>query len=361
MWAALFSICVATPLAAIDEPLSAVELTRRILEADEQTYTAADVIDTNGLLSHYDAAGFPETDAGQLVVQSESYGPVTYLQGVNTPYLLYARYSNTQRDAVLFARTGTISDPLPNGGSYTVPFGFGAIRTNAVDISVVEGVIVPHVSDNQKQYTMFPLYDVYGGLMAGTDGVGFELRGVLQERYTARLGASVSSIRYVDADQMRRSPVGFFSAGGGIRFPGLFPELIGPNLITAGGYLSVEVRGSNLGGGVSGTPGGFIELERVFYDSPAEGRDYRTDPRPFNHRVHSVYARLNGGIDLNGILGGTPLRFGIAIGYRVNIAGPKIPEHDFKRTELVYVAEEFRADLRQQNERRELRLHGESH
>lgn len=369
VWAVIAMIYATPLLAAIDdpdlggdpaEPLSAVELTRLILDGTVREVTASDSVDTDGEFSHYDALGFPETAAGRLVVKLEPFGPATRPRGENASFLLYARYSNVQRDAVLFARAGQISDPLPDGNVYTVPFGFGAIRKNTVDISVVEGIIVPHVSDNQKMYTEFPLFDLYAGFMAGTDGIGVGLRGVLRERYTAHLGVGVSSARYLDDGQLRRSPVGSFSAGGGLRFPGILPELIGPNLITIGGDVSVEVRGSDLGGGTSVSPGAFVEMERVFFDRSAEDRDYRLDPRPFNYRVHSVFARFTGQIDQDGISVGDPFRVGISIGYRVNIVGPRIPEHDFKRTEIVYVAEEYLEDLRRQVERRNARSRVES-
>ncbi len=361
VWAVMILFTAGTHIHAVDgpddleEPLSAVELTRLILDGDASALTSPDAVATDGTFSHFDPLGFPETADGRLVVQSHPFGPATSLRGDHAPFLLYARYTNEQRDAVLLARAGQISDPLPDGGVHTVPFGFGAVRLNAVDISIVEGIIVPHISDNRKAYTEFPLFDLYAGLMAGTDGVGLGVRGVFRERYTAHLGASASSARYLDDATLRRAPIVSFTAGGGLRVPGILPELIGPNLISFGGDTLLEVRGSALGGGVGIQPGAFLELERVFFDETSESRDFRTDPRPFNYRVHSVFARLTGRIDPQSIFVANPFLIGISIGYRTNVIGPRIPEHEFKRTEIVYVADEFLEDIRRQAERRDAR------
>ncbi len=338
-----------------DEPLSAVELTRLILDSEPHELASPEAVATDTAFSHYDPLGFPETSDGRLFVQLGSFGPATTLRGERTSFLLYAQYTNEQRDAVLLARAGQISDPLPDGGVYTVPFGFGAVRMNAVDISIVEGIVLPHISDNRKAYTEFPLFDLYAGLTAGTDGIGIETRGVFRERYTAHLSTSSSSARYIDDGTPRRTTVVSFTAGGGLRVPGFLPELIGPNLLSFGGDALLEVRGNALGGGVGFQPGAFLELERVFFDEPPDNRDFRTDPRPFNYRVHSVFARLTGRIDPQGIVAADPLRLGLAIGYRVNVIGPRIPEHEFKRTEIVYVADDFLDDIRRQVERRDAR------
>ena len=66
------------------------------------------------------------------------------------PFLLYAQFANRQRDAVFLARDGLVQDPLPDGSFVNIPYGYGALKTTTAYISLVEGIVVPHVSDNQK-------------------------------------------------------------------------------------------------------------------------------------------------------------------------------------------------------------------
>jgi hypothetical protein len=44
------------------------------------------------------------------------------------------------------------------------------------------------------------------------------------------------------------------------------------------------------------------------------------------------------------------------VGFRYNVVGPRIPEHRFKETRVVYVSGEYRDQLSEQLRRRELRL-----
>ncbi|TVR58568.1 MAG: hypothetical protein EA426_09605 [Spirochaetaceae bacterium] len=351
---AFLAAAVFSPPRLVSEPLSAAELSRLILEG-EVDLSSPELVDTDGEFARYDDLGFPETASGRLVVSRESYGPAVRLRGERTPYLLYAQYINEQRDAVMLARDGDFTDPLPDGTAYTVPFGFGAVKMNAVDVSLVESIAVPHFSDNRKTYLTFPLFDLYGGVVTGSDGFGPSLRAVFRERYTVNASVTVASAWAYDGDRLTRSPIAAFSAGAGFRFPGVLPDLIGPNLITVGADVSVRVRGGALGGGAEFLPGAFVEIERVFFDTVPEDRDFRLDPRPYNYRVHSVYARLTGHLDVAGIGSGDPFRTGVSIGYRVNVIGPRIPEHEFKSTEIVYVADEYRQDLQTQAERRSRR------
>ncbi len=341
---------VFAPPHLVSEPLSAAELSRLILEGELDLSSPA-LVDTTGEFARYDDAGFPETATGRLFVSLESYGPAVRLRDEGAPYLLYAQYTNEQRDAVILARDGDFSDPLPDGTAYTVPFGFGAVKMNAVDVSLVEGIVVPHFSDNRKTYITFPLFDLYGGVVTGSDGFGPSVRAVFRERYTVNARVTVSSAwAFVDG-RLTRSPIGSFSTGAGFRFPGVLPDLIGPNLITVGGDVAFRV----LGGGAGFLPGAFAEIERVFFDTVPEDRDFRLDPRPYNYRVHSVYARLTGHLGVAGIGSGDGFRTGVSIGYRVNVIGPRIPEHEFKSTKIVYVADEYRQDLQTQTDRRQRR------
>ncbi len=351
---AFLAAAVFAPPRLFSEPFSAAELSRLILDG-ELDLSSPTRVDTGGEFMRYDEAGFPETASGRLVVSEERYGPAVRLRGEAAPYLLYARYTNEQRDAVFLAREGDIADPLPDGTAFTVPFGYGVVKMNAIDVSIVESIAVPHFSDNRKEYLVFPLFDFYAGVVTGTNGFGPSARAVFRERFTAHGTLAISSAWLFADGRLTRSPIASLSIGTGFRFPGILPDLIGPNLVTVGGDASVRVRGGALGGGIAFLPGAFAEIERVFFDTMEPDRDFRSDPRPYNYRVHSVYARLTGHLDFQAIGSGDFLSPGLAIGYRVNVVGPRIPEHEFKRTEIVYVADEYREDLRVQAERRRRR------
>ncbi|GAB6091191.1 hypothetical protein [Spirochaeta dissipatitropha] len=350
----LLAAALLAPLKLYPEPLSAVELSRLILESEDDLSSTA-LVDTSAEFLRYDDAGFPETASGQLVIDIEPYGPVIRLRDDTTPYLLYAQYTNKQRDAVILARDSDFTDPLPDGTNFTVPFGFGAVKMTSLDVSIIESIAVPYFSDNRKTYLLFPLFDLYGGIVTGSDGFGPSLRAVFRERYTINTSVTISSAwAFVDG-RLTRPPIASFAAGAGLRFSGALQDLIGPNLITLGGDITLRIRSSALGGGVDFLPGAFVEIEKVFFDSRPEDRDFRLDPRPYNYRVHSVYLRLTEHLDFTGIGLSDPFRTGISIGYRVNMIGPRIPEHDFKSTQFVYVADEYRQDLQTQANRRQLR------
>ena len=45
-----------------------------------------------------------------------------------------------------------------------------------------------------------------------------------------------------------------------------------------------------------------------------------------------------------------------AVGFRYNVVGPRIPEHPFKETRVVYLSEEYRQQILRQRELREQRM-----
>lgn len=350
----LLAAALASPFKLFPETLSAIELSRLILESEDDL-SSPELVDTSGVFAAYSDAGFPETASGQLVIEREPYGPVVRLHADTTPYLLYAQYTNTQRDAVILARDNDFADPLPDGSKFTIPFGYGAVKMTALDVSLIESIAVPHFSDNRKNYHMFPLFDLYAGIVTGSDGFGPSLRAVFRERYTINASATISSAwAYVDG-RLTRPPIASIAAGAGFRFAGALQDLIGPNLITLGGDITLRIRNNALGGGIDFLPGAFAEIEKVFFDSRQNDRDFRIDPRPYNYRVNSVYVRWTEHLDFTSIGLSDPFRTGISIGYRVNMIGPRIPDHDFKSTQFVYVADEFRQDLQTQADRRQLR------
>lgn len=50
--------------------------------------------------------------------------------------------------------------------------------------------------------------------------------------------------------------------------------------------------------------------------------------------------------------GGSLVRLTAAAGFQFNLIGPRIPDHEFKSTEVRYVHEYYVEDLRRQAERR---------
>jgi len=99
---------------------------------------------------------------------------VLTMKGDDLPYLLYAQFANRQRDGIFLARNGDMEDPLPTGHLHRIPYGCGALKINTVYLSLVEALLVPHVSDNQKSYETFPLRDLYLGGSVGVTGLLFE-------------------------------------------------------------------------------------------------------------------------------------------------------------------------------------------
>lgn len=306
-------------------------------------------------LDHYDDIGFPEDLNGRLVMSAGDDGPLVLTQFDRSPYLLYAQYENRQRDAVFLARTGTISDVMPSGERREIPYGYGAVKFNTVYASILESLLVPHFSDNQKTYVDFPLRDVYVG-------GGFSLTGI------TALARYVHVERYVGEVQIGFNPFGSMNAGGilnrysipvhvggGYRFPGAFPELLGENVWTVGGDLMFGLgdRDDDPATGPVLLPGAYLDLERVLYDEAGRRRDFREDPRPYNYTVNSLSIRA--GVHLNLTGSGSVLMPQIALRYQYSILGSAIPEHTFKETNVLYVNEVYREDLKRQAERRRAR------
>ncbi len=303
--------------------------------------------------ARYDAEGFPETAAGQLALEYGAQGLELYLQGDDQPYLLYAQYENVQRDAVFLARTGPVTDVLPSGEPFVIPYGYGALKQNAVRISIVEALLFPHVGDNQKRYTLFPVNDLYAGIGFGLSGLTAGLRLVLTETWviSARSGLSLSG----------SGAFGQFSVplhlSGGFRFPTpLRLPFTGTNWTVGFDALLGVGDGDSDPGTPSAIflPGAFLDIEHVLYDERASRREFRTDPRPFNYFAHAIV--LRGGAYLDGADAGTGLILPfLELRYEVSVIGPRIPAHEFKQTEVVYVDELYVDELRSQQSRRDAR------
>ena len=307
--------------------------------------------------SHHDEDGYPENPDGLLVLRESPDGPLVTMRGDPDPYLLYAQYANRQRDAVMLARTGTVRDVLPDGQTVDIPYGYGAVRFNTVYVSIVESLLVPHFSDNQKEHVEFPLTDFYIGGSFGLTGILGSVRYVHTEQYVAYIAAGYNPFRGRSPNSVLSQYTVPVHLGGGYRFPGIFPEFLGENNWTLGTDLMLGIgrRGADpVEPGVI-VPGAFIDIERVLFDERGLRRDYRTDARPYNYRVNALVFRAAAYLNVTN-LGAGDLFFPVfSLSYQYNVIGPRIPRHDFKETRVLYVDETYREDLRRQAERRDER------
>jgi len=326
-----------------------------------------------GAPDHYDADGFPEGPRGLLYVEPIGADFFVRLRNVADPFLLYAQFANRQRDAVFLARDAAVRDPLPDGTVQDIPYGFGALKTTTAYISLVEGLLLPHASDNQKAYELFPLQDLYLGASVGVTGLLAELRYVYRERAFGYAQAGANLLGGVGGPFF--APFNYYALtlglGGGVQFPGLLQTLIGNNHWSVGADLLLGFGDADRDPetpAVVWVPGLFFELEKrdLFgwgdrWVGFGERGDFREDPRPLNYHVRAIYARVGLYLDFQSL--GLPAsvtdgfaRFDLSMGFRYNVVGPRIPEHRFKETRVTYVSEDYRDQLSEQLRRRELRL-----
>ena len=347
--------------AASTEPVEVAESTE-ILSLSEEMLQEAESLGTSMLrigdpVSHYDENGYPETAGGLLALAAHSDGPVVEVLNDPPPYLLYAQYINRQRDAVFLARTGELTDVLPDGSPVPVPFGHGAVKFNTVYVSTIESLLVPHFSDNQKEYTEFPLTDLYVGGGVGFTGALAHVRYVHTERFVAHAAIGYNPFASPAAAGVLNRFFLPVHVGGGYRFAGPIP-FIGAVNWTVGGDLMLGL-GDRDGDAATPSgvfaPGAFLDIERVLFDDDDVQRDYRTDPRPYNYNVNALVIRAGIYANLSGITDGGWIFPSFSIRYLVNIMGPRIPEHEFKETDVLYVNEIYAEDLREQARRREER------
>lgn len=334
-------------------------LSEQMLEEVEPGDTGR--LQLGGALDHYDDFGFPEDASGRLVLEPSPFGPHLFVEGEGDPYLLYAQFQNLQRDAVFLARTGPVTDVLPSGDAFVVPYGYGALKQNAVTISIVEALLVPHISDNQKRYTQFPLNDLYlsGGL--GLSGATAGLRLVLVERYVGYVRSGLNIFGGTRLGRVYNQIAVPIHVGAGIRFPSpLRLPFTGSNW-TVGGDALVGIGDGDEDPetpAASFFPGAFLDIEQVLYDERGARRDYRNDPRPYNYDAHSIVFRLGAYLNLadqeRGLI--VPM---FELSYHYSVLGPDIPDHEFKETEVRYVDELYVDDIREQIERRQERNEAE--
>ena len=315
----------------------------------------------------YDDEGFPEDPTGLLVLDQDGEEYLVYLRNVSAPFLLYAQFVNRQRDAVFLARDGALQDPLPDGSFTDIPYGYGALKTNTLYISLVEGLILPHLSDNRKTYQSFPLQDLYLGASLGVTGLLAEVRYVHKEQALGFLRGGVNLLGGLGGTGL--APLNYYAvtvhAGGGIQFPGLLENLIGSNHWSVGGELMLGLGDADRDPNTPAVlwmPGVSFELQKrnLFgwggrWAGFGEQGDHHEDPRPLNYHVRALYARLGLYVDLQNGRDSGYLKLDAAVGFRYNLLGPRIPEHRFKETRVLYLSDEYREQVLRQREQRQQR------
>lgn len=311
----------------------------------------------------YDQDGFPEDARGLLVAYREGDAFWVDMRGDPEAFLLYAQFANRQRDGVFLARNGTILDPEPDGSLREIPRGQGALKTNEVYISQVEGLLLPHVSDNQKAYRLFPLRDLYLGVTLGLTGLLAEVRYMHQEKCFGYAGIGVNAFGGMQAPSL--APLPYYRVplhlGAGVQLPFLFSHWsAGADLLLGLG----DADGDPATPAPVWMPGLFVELEkRDFFGWGSRwagfGKrgDFHEDPRPDNYHLRALFLRLGLYLDIQNRQSGW-LKLDAAVGFRYNLLGPGIPGHQFKETRLIYLSDEYREQLLQQRERRRSRSGG---
>lgn len=301
---------------------------------------------------HYDEVGYPESQSGLLIVELDPQaGPITLLRG-NAPYHLEAQFVTTQRDAVWLAREGAVKDVLPSGASYEVPYGYGAVKRSLSAVTLVEAMLQPHFSDNQKSYDVFPLRDLYAGAALSLVGLRGDLRYVGTERYVAhaQVGVNLAALAGLKINDTYGKFALPIVIGGGIRYPSVL-AILGSHW-TTGAELTLGLVGINDADAANAVvlPGVFHEFEWTF-ERARDVEDYRSDPRPYNYGVQSFYAKIGAYADFFGDAGNGVV-FDLHVGYRGNFLGPSIPEHEFKSTETTFASERYAQRKKEEESRR---------
>jgi hypothetical protein len=305
---------------------------------------------------HYDDAGYPESAEGLLVVELDpSAGPITMVRG-KQPHFIEAQFTNTQRDGILLARKGSLSDVLPSGAAHEIPYGYGAIKRSLSAITLVEAQLTPHISDNQKSYDTFALRDLYVGAALSLSGLRAEARWIEKERYVGfgQLGLNVAALAGAKINRTYGAFAVPITLGGGIRYPAVV-DILGSHW-TTGVELSVGLGAADDDkdtGNVIILPGLFHELEWTF-ERDLGVQDYRTDPRPYNYGLHAIFLKLSAYANFFGAAD-SGILFDLLVGYRLNIVGPSIPPHEFKQTQTTYASDRYvKRKLEEEQRRKQL-------
>lgn len=365
----IFAFAIPSAVWSDDEAGAGMSSEEQVLEIpDDLSPTGGNVPRNLGAeTDHYDDDGFPEDIVGMLAVERRSDEYLVSMKNESVPYLLYAQFSNVQRDGVFLARRGDIRDPLPTGELQSIPYGFGALKLNTVYVSLLEGMLIPHFSDNQKEYEFFPLQDLCLGTSIGITGLMVELRYVRRETLVGYTSMGLNFLGWFDWDLL--APLNYYvlplHIGGGLRFPNLPAPFLGPNHWTFGGDMLIGLGdgdGDPLTPSFVWIPGVFfeIELDGLFgWDSRwvgfAEPGPFREDPRPINYHVRALFFRIAGYIDILTGRDSGYIEVNAVFGFRYNVRGPRIPAHRFKGTRVIYLHDDYRDQLIQQREKRQER------
>jgi hypothetical protein len=324
------------------------------LQAIEAPVGADGLVGVGLAVDHHDADGYPESATGLLVttVDAEA-GPIVVLKG-DHPHYVEAQLSNVQRDAVLFARRGVRTDQRPDGSAFDIPHGFGALKRTESIVTLVEARLVPHFSDNQKSYALFPLTDLYAGATLAVTGPKVDVRYVHTERYVAyaQAGLNLLAVAGARVNATFGATTLAWNLGAGWRY---VPPLtfLGTNWTTG-----VDVL---LGAGDAdedATTNAFIlmpgvahELEWVTEREFAKD-DFRTDARPSDWGQQSFFGKVGLYVDpFSGTGGSGGVLVDFAIGWRFNFLGPTIPPHPFKQTKVTFASERYVKRKREETQR----------
>jgi hypothetical protein len=346
-----------------DNPIPEIEFPRELSPEGNNIPVAVD-----GNPDHYDGNGYPEDLNGLLVTRTESQGYMIYLESILDPFLLYAQFVNRQRDGVFLARSGPIKDPQPNGEMHLIPYGHGSLKTSTSYVSLAEGLLVPHISDNQKEYEQFVIRDLYLALALGVSGLLGELQYAYAEHIFGYANLGVNFLGGVGGSRM--APLNYYRVplrlGAGLRYTDLLATIIGENHWGFGAEVLLGFGDADQNPQTPSPvwlPGVFFEIEKrdLFgwgnsWTGFSPRGDYREDPRPYNYHVRSVYLRLTMNLNLQSGADTGYVGFDVGVGFRYNVIGPKIPEHEFKETRVVYLNDEYREQIRMQLEKRQQRI-----
>ena len=290
----------------------------------------------------YDDSGYPESYEGLLVVDvDQQSGPSTNVRGVERREL-EAQFTTIRRDAVWLARSGRIVDHLPNGATYEIPHGYGALKRSLSVKTVFEPQFEPHVSDDVKSYQLFPLRDIYfGGVMSFT-GIRPELRLVDKERYVAFVQAGINAFG-LGGLGINRTYGAFavpVAVGGGLRYPTPLKS-VGANWTTGAevvlGFIDIDDQPDTAA--VIALPGLFHEVEWTFERTPP-ARSQSPAANPANYTMQAFFMKVSAHPDF---LGGAThsLLIDVHIGYRYNFRGPSLPAHSPEQTNVAYASEQY--------------------
>lgn len=232
----------------------------------------------------------------------------------------------------------------------------------------MEGVLQPHISDNQKEYERFVIRDVYLGIAVGVTGLLAEIQYVHAEHIFGYANIGFNFLGGVAGDWL--APLNYYRIplhlGAGLRYPGLLEPFIGENHWSIGAELLLGVGDADQDPQTPSFvwfPGLFFEIEKRNLFGWSERwagftprDDYREDPRPLNYHVRSLYLRLALHLDFQNGADTGYVEFDAGVGFRYNLIGPKIPKHEFKETRVAYLNDEYREQIRLQLEKRRQRI-----